>query len=105
MERATLKLDPLRFAVGEKCHGVLVHERHVPQIEHGQTPGIVQLPEVSGIDENPGRTMLAPRVMEWRTNEGENAAHGIVYRTKTNLSGLSKNRVDCGSPDALLRQQ
>jgi hypothetical protein len=38
MERTTLKLDPLRFAVGEKCHGVLVNERHVPQIEHQLLP-------------------------------------------------------------------
>ena len=34
MERTTLKLDSLRFASGEKCYGVLIHERHVPQIEH-----------------------------------------------------------------------
>ena len=33
MERTSRKRDPLRFAVGEKCHGVLVHECHVPQIE------------------------------------------------------------------------
>ena len=33
MERAILNLDPIRFAVGEKCHGILVNERHVPQIE------------------------------------------------------------------------
>ena len=28
----------MRFAVGEKCHGVLVHEHHVPQIEHHRLP-------------------------------------------------------------------
>ena len=39
MERTTLKLDPLRFAAGEKCHNILVHERHVPQIEHQPLPG------------------------------------------------------------------
>ena len=33
MEGATLQRDPLRFALGEKSHSVLVHERHVPQIE------------------------------------------------------------------------
>ena len=38
MERTTLKLDPLGFAAGEKYHGVLVHERHVPQIEHQLLP-------------------------------------------------------------------
>jgi len=38
MERTTLKCDPLRFAVGEKSHGGLVHERHVPQIEHHWLP-------------------------------------------------------------------
>jgi hypothetical protein len=48
MERTILKLDPVRFAVGEKCYGVLVHERHVPQIEHQRLPrgfDIEQLPE------------------------------------------------------------
>ena len=34
MERATLKPNSLGFAVGEKCYGVLAHERHIPQIEH-----------------------------------------------------------------------
>src|SRR5260370_885565 len=38
MERTILKLDPLRFAVGEKCYDVLVNERHVPQIEHQLLP-------------------------------------------------------------------
>ena len=38
MERTTLKLDPLGFAAGEKCHSVLVHESHVPQIEHQLLP-------------------------------------------------------------------
>jgi hypothetical protein len=38
MEWTALKLDPLRFAVGEKCHGILVHERHIPQIEHHELP-------------------------------------------------------------------
>src|ERR1700690_3504648 len=38
MERTTLNCGPLRFAVGEKSHGVLVHERHVPQIEHHRLP-------------------------------------------------------------------
>jgi len=39
MERTTLKLDSLRFAVGEKYYGVPVNERHVPQIEHQLLPG------------------------------------------------------------------
>ena len=34
IERTILKLDSVRFAVGEKCHDALVNERHVPQIEH-----------------------------------------------------------------------
>jgi hypothetical protein len=38
MEGTILDLDPVRFAVREKCHGVLVHERHVPQIEHQPLP-------------------------------------------------------------------
>ena len=38
MERTTLNFDPLRFAVSEKCHSILVHERHVPQIEHHRLP-------------------------------------------------------------------
>ncbi len=38
MERTILKLDSVRFAVGEKCYGVLVNERHVPQIEHHRLP-------------------------------------------------------------------
>jgi hypothetical protein len=38
MERTTLKLDSVGFAVGEKCYGVLVNERHVPQIEHQLLP-------------------------------------------------------------------
>ena len=47
MERTTLKLDPLRFAVGEKCHSVLVHERHVPQIEHQLLPKLRRPREVT----------------------------------------------------------
>ena len=39
MERATLKLDPLRLAAGEKCHGVLVHESNIPQIEGHRLAG------------------------------------------------------------------
>ena len=38
IERTILKLDPFRFAVGEKCYGVLVNERHVLQIEHQLLP-------------------------------------------------------------------
>lgn len=34
MKGATLKLNPLQFAVREKSHRVLVHERYVPQIKH-----------------------------------------------------------------------
>src|SRR6476620_6830357 len=38
MERTILELDPVRFAMGEKCYGVLVNERHVPQIEDQLLP-------------------------------------------------------------------
>ena len=38
IERTTVQLDPPRFAVDEKCHGVLVDERHVAQIEHHRLP-------------------------------------------------------------------
>ena len=38
MERTTLNFDPLHFAVSEKCHSILVHERNVPQIEHYRLP-------------------------------------------------------------------
>jgi hypothetical protein len=38
MESTTLKLDPVRFAAGEKRHDVLVHEYHVAQIERQLPP-------------------------------------------------------------------
>jgi hypothetical protein len=38
MERAILKLCSVRFAMGEKCDGVLVNERYVPQIEYQLLP-------------------------------------------------------------------
>jgi hypothetical protein len=38
MEGTILDLDPVRFAMREKCHGVLVHERHVLQIEYQPLP-------------------------------------------------------------------
>jgi hypothetical protein len=38
MERTILELDPIFFTMGEKCYGILVNERHVPQIEHQQVP-------------------------------------------------------------------
>jgi hypothetical protein len=34
MERTIFELGSVRFAVSEKCDGVLVNERHVPQIEN-----------------------------------------------------------------------
>jgi hypothetical protein len=52
MERATLKRDSLGFAAGEKGHGLLVHERHVPQIENHKLSGRLdseQLPELLNI--------------------------------------------------------
>jgi hypothetical protein len=38
IERTILKLDPIRFAAGEECYGLLVHKCHVPQIEHQRLP-------------------------------------------------------------------
>jgi hypothetical protein len=38
MERAILKLDPVRFAMSEKSYSVLVNERHVSQIEYQWLP-------------------------------------------------------------------
>ena len=38
MERTILKLHSVRFAVGEKCYGVLVNERNVSQIEDQLPP-------------------------------------------------------------------
>jgi len=38
MERTILELDSICFATGEKCYGVLVNERHVPQIEYQWLP-------------------------------------------------------------------
>jgi len=52
MERTILKFDPVRFAVGEKCYGVQVHERHVLQIENQLLPRRLddeQLPELLDI--------------------------------------------------------
>ncbi len=39
MERTPLKRDSVPFAVGEKCYGVLIHERHISQIERHGLPG------------------------------------------------------------------
>jgi hypothetical protein len=39
MERTPLKRDSVRLAVGEKCYGVLIHERHISQIERHGLPG------------------------------------------------------------------
>jgi len=39
MERAAFQLDPLRFALGEKSHDLLVDERNVPQIDRQPLPG------------------------------------------------------------------
>jgi hypothetical protein len=38
MERTILELNPVRFAMGEKCYGLLINEYHVPQIEHQLLP-------------------------------------------------------------------
>jgi hypothetical protein len=38
MKGAPVELDPVRFAVGEKCYDVLIHEGHISQIEHHRLP-------------------------------------------------------------------
>jgi hypothetical protein len=47
MERTTFKLDPLRFAMGEKRYGILVHECHVPQIEYQRLPRCLDREQLS----------------------------------------------------------
>jgi hypothetical protein len=55
MERAPLKLDSVRFAVGEKCYDVLIYESYVSQIEHHRLPGrlgdeqLVELLDIRGL--------------------------------------------------------
>ena len=39
MERAIFELDAIRFAAMEKVDGILVDERHVPQIQNQLLPG------------------------------------------------------------------
>jgi hypothetical protein len=39
MEWTPFKRDSVRLAVGEKCYGVLIHERHISQIERHGLPG------------------------------------------------------------------
>jgi hypothetical protein len=38
MERAIFELDPVGLAAAEKVDGILVHEHHVPQIQHQLLP-------------------------------------------------------------------
>ena len=38
MERAIFELDAIGLAAAEKCDGILVHERHVPQIKNQLLP-------------------------------------------------------------------
>jgi hypothetical protein len=69
-------------------------------------PGIVQLPEVSGIDENPGRTMLPPCLSRYgRRMSGKMLLTPSLTGRKRSWLGLSKTKSTCGRPDALLRQQ
>ena len=46
MERTIRKPDSARFAVGEKCYGVLVNECHVLQIEHQLLPGCLDVEQL-----------------------------------------------------------
>ncbi len=39
MERAIFELDAIRFAATQKLDGILVDERHVPQIQNQRLPG------------------------------------------------------------------
>ena len=39
MERAIFELDAIRFAATQKVDGILVDERHVPQIQNQRLPG------------------------------------------------------------------
>ena len=39
MERAIFELDAIRFAATQKVDGILVDERHVPQIQNQGLPG------------------------------------------------------------------
>jgi hypothetical protein len=39
MEGAILELDAIALAAAEKCDGILVDERHVPQIQDQLLPG------------------------------------------------------------------
>ncbi len=48
--RTILPLDAIGLAVGEKFHGALVDERHVPQIQHQVLlPGCLQVEQLSEI--------------------------------------------------------
>jgi hypothetical protein len=38
MKGAPVELDPVRFAVSEKCYDVLIYESDVSQIEHDRLP-------------------------------------------------------------------
>ena len=39
MERAIFELDATRLAAAEKMDGILVNQRHVPQIQNQRLPG------------------------------------------------------------------
>jgi hypothetical protein len=39
VKRAILELDPICFAAAEKFDGILVDERHIPQIQNQLLPG------------------------------------------------------------------
>ena len=42
MERAIFELDAIRFAATQKVDGILVDERHVPQIQNQRLPGCLE---------------------------------------------------------------
>jgi hypothetical protein len=67
---------------------------------NGKSQGLVQLPDISAIDESPGRTMLAPRVTEWARNSGKSLAYAIAYPAKTKPTGPEKTKRPLGNPNA-----
>jgi hypothetical protein len=71
---------------------VIDHENVVERELIGDSPKfravLDQVNLVAPADRAVGRTMLAPCVTEWPTNEREGLAPAIVYPTKTKLTGF-----------------
>jgi len=67
---------------------------------NGKSQGLVQLPDISTIDESPSRTMLAPCVTEWPRNSGKSLAYAIAYPAKTKPMCPGKTKRLLGNPNA-----